>query len=144
MGQGCTLRTNLYFSHKTYSSISEVEDDIELKENIVENCKKELMMLMVMTEPSKFWRESEAEIGETPFIWMQNQARNLIESIIDETYELADLYRLKVDWYECHNKDGKAIEPPKGEEHSIPYFWGDWIDSVYPDGTEAHNTKNIF
>lgn len=144
MGQGCTLRTNLYFSHKTYQSIIEVEDEIELKEKIIENNKKELMMLMVMTEPAKFWRESEAEVGETPFIWMQNQASSLIESIIDETYELADLYRLKVDWYECHDKDGKAIEPPKGEEHSTPYFWGDWIDSVYPDGTEAHNTKNIF
>ena len=143
MGFGTTLRTNIYFSHKTYKEKYEVEQDIALKERIIENCEKELMMFMTMTEPAKFWRESEAEVGETPLIWLQNEVSSLIESIKEETAELCDLYRLLDHWESCHDKDGKAIEPYQHENHTDNYVWGDYIDSVYPNGWEAHNVKNI-
>ena len=143
MGSGCTLRTNIYFSHKNFKTKEEVIDEIELKESIIRNCQEELMMLVTMTEPAKFWRESEAEVGETPWIWMQNEAIKNIESIKEETEELSKLRTLLYCWDDCHDKEGNAIEPPKGDSCSRDYFWGDWIKSVYPDGEVAYDPQEI-
>lgn len=141
MGCGCTLRTNIYFSHKMYRSKSEVMDDIELYETIIKNCENELMMLVTMTEPAKFWRESEAEVGETPWIWMRNDAQQNINIIKEYTAELENLQRLLLCWDECHNENGVAIEPNDGNAFDS-YFWGDTLMSVYPDGTPAHDPYN--
>lgn len=143
MGSGCTLRTNIYFSHKNFKTKDEVIEEIELKESIIRNCQEELMMLVTMTEPAKFWRESEAEVGETPWIWMQNEAIRNIESIKEETSELDNLRMLLYCWDDCHDKYGNAIEPPKGSKHSDSYFWGDWVKSVYPDGEVAYDPLEI-
>lgn len=143
MGSGCTLRTNIYFSHKNFKTKEDVIDEIELKESIIRNCQEELMMLVTMTEPAKFWRESEAEVGETPWIWMQNEAIRNIESIKEETEELSKLRTLLYCWDECHDKAGNAIEPFKGTKFSESYFWGDWIKSVYPSGDVAYDPQDI-
>lgn len=140
MGSGCTLRTNIYFSHKTYRSITEVEDEIKLQESFIANAEKDLMMLVTMTEPDRFWRKDEAEVGETPWIWIQNQAQQAIETIKEASEELARLRTLYYSWDECHDKDGFAIEAPKGDPCDT-YFWGDWIDSNYPDGTPARRPR---
>lgn len=137
MGFGTTLRTNLYFSHKTYKTKYEVYDEIELKESIIRNCETEIMMFMTMTEPAKFWKESEAEVGETPLIWMQNEIKQNLESIKESTSELAFLYKLYYAWDNCHNDEEKAIEPFKGEKLD-DYMWGDYIESVYPNGEDAN------
>lgn len=143
MGSGCTLRTNIYFSHKSYRSITEVEEEIKLQESFIANAEKDLMMLITMTEPDKFWRKDEAEVGETPWIWMQNQAMQAIETIKEASEELSKLRTLLYCWDDCHNKEGLAIEPPKGDSCSGDYFWGDWIKSVYPDGEVAHDPEKI-
>ena len=143
MGSGCTLRTNIYFSHKNYRSITEVEEDIKLQESFIANAEKDLMMLITMTEPERFWRKDEAEVGETPWIWMQNQAMQAIETIKESTEELSKLRTLLWEWSECHDEKGFAIEPFKGSGYDKPYFWGDWIKSVYPDGEIAHDPEEI-
>ena len=143
MGSGCTLRTNIYFSHKNYRSISEVEDEIKLQESFIANAEKDLMMLITMTEPDKFWRKDEAEVGETPWIWMQNQAMQAIETIKEASDELSKLRTLYYEWDDCHNKEGLAIEPHSGTSYDKPYFWGDWIKSVYPDDEIAHDPEEI-
>lgn len=144
MGSGCTLRTNIYFSHKTYSSITEVEEEIKLQELFIANAEKDLMMLITMTEPERFWRKDEAEVGETPWIWMQNQAMQAIETIKEATEELSKLRTLYYKWNDCHDKEGFAIEPHKGTSYGKSYFWGDWIDSNYPDGTQAYRPREQF
>ena len=143
MGSGCTLRTNIYFSHKSYRSITEVEEEIKLQESFIANAEKDLMMLITMTEPDKFWRKDEAEVGETPWIWMQNQAMDAIETIKEATDELSKLRTLLWEWSECHNEEGFAIEPHEGTGYDKSYFWGDWIKSVYPDGEVAHDPEKI-
>lgn len=143
MGSGCTLRTNIYFSHKNFKTKDEVIDEIELQKSFITNAEKDLMMLVIMTEPAKFWRESEAEVGETPWIWMQNQVMTAIETIKDASEELLKLQTLLYCWDECHDKDGNAIEPPKGSTYSDSYFWGDWIKSVYPNGEVAYDPQDI-
>lgn len=143
MGSGCTLRTNIYFSHKNYRSISEVEDDIKLQESFIANAEKDLMMLITMTEPERFWRKDEAEVGETPWIWMQNQAMQAIETIKEASEELSKLRTLLYEWDECHDKEGLAIEPFKGSGYNKSYFWGDWIKSVYPNGEVARDPEEI-
>ena len=143
MGSGCTLRTNIYFSHKNYHSISEVEEDIKLQESFIANAEKDLMMLITMTEPDRFWRKDEAEVGETPWIWMQNQAMDAIRTIKEASEELSKLRTLLWEWSECHDEKGFAIEPSKGSGYNKPYFWGDWIKSVYPDGEIAHYPEEI-
>ena len=104
MGSGCTLRTNIYFSHKNYRSITEVEEEIKLQESFIANAEKDLMMLITMTEPDKFWRKDEAEVGETPWIWMQNQAMDAIRTIKESSEELSKLRTLLWEWSECHDE----------------------------------------
>lgn len=141
MGSGCTLRTNIYFSHKNYRSITEVEEEIKLHESFIANAEKDLMMLITMTEPDKFWRKDEAEVGETPWIWMQNEAQRCLETIKESSEELSKLRTLLWEWSDCHDEKGFAIEPFKGSGYDKPYFWGDWIDSNYPDGTKAYRPR---
>lgn len=146
MGSGCTLRTNIYFSHKSYRSIIEVEEEIKLQESFIANAEKDLMMLITMTEPDRFWRKDEAEVGETPWIWMQNQATQAIETIKEATEELSKLRTLLYEWSDCHTEEGLAIEPLPDDDHdshSATYFWGDWIKSVYPNGEIAHDPEEI-
>ena len=141
MGSGCTLRTNIYFSHKSYKSKDEVMNDIDLHARIIKDCENELMQLAIMTEPDKFWRKDEAEVGETPWVWIQNQVTRNIESIKESQEELSKLVTLLYCWDECHDKEDYAIEPFNGTGYDKSYFWGDWIDSNYPDGTKAHRPK---
>ena len=146
MGSGCTLRTNIYFSHKSYRSITEVEEDIKLQESFIVNAEKDLMMLITMTEPERFWRKDEADVGETPWIWMQNQATTAIETIKEATEELSKLRTLLYEWDDCHNKEGLAVEPLPDDDHGshrATYFWGDWIKSVYPNGEISHDPEEI-
>jgi hypothetical protein len=96
-----------------------------------------------MTEPDRFWRKDEAEVGETPWIWMQNQAMDAIETIKEASEELSKLRTLLWEWSECHDEEGFAIEPFKGSGYDKPYFWGDWIKSVYPNGEIAHDPEEI-
>jgi hypothetical protein len=142
MGQACTLRFDMHFYDKCYRTLDEVEADIELEEKILNNAEKDLMQLIVMTEPAKFWRESEAEIGETPYIWMQNEAMQAIETIKESTRELDKLYTLAAYWKDTHNEKGNAIQPPK-EDSNGAYFWGDYVDSDYPDGTVAFSMEQF-
>ena len=144
MSCGCTLRTNVFFSHKMYRTIDEVMYDIEMCETIIRNCEIELKMLATMTEPAKFWRESEAEVGETPWVWMQNEVQQNIDSIKEYQEELTKLRLLLSNWDECHDKDGNAIEPNGGHQ-TKSYFWGDTLKSVYPDGSVAYDPyKELF
>ena len=143
MGSGCTLRTNIYFSHKSYKSKDEVLADIDLNERIIRDCESELMQLAIMTEPDKFWRKDEAEVGETPWVWIQNQVIRNIESIKESQDELSKLRTLLYCWDDCHTITGEAIEPPKGDRCSGDYFWGDWIKSVHPNGEVAHDPDEI-
>ena len=64
-----------------------------------------------------------------------------IESIKECQDELSKLRTLLFAWDECHNEEGLAIEPLGGTGYDKSYFWGDFINSVYPDGTEAYNYR---
>lgn len=140
MGVGCWLRTTIHYRGNSFRTKDEVFDKIELNDKIIANCEKDLMTYMTMTEPAKFWRESEAEVGETPYIWLMNQVQTAIDSIKECSEENAKLKILLFDWDECHNADGMAIEAPKTDSKGT-YYGGDYIDTVYPDGTPAYNHR---
>jgi hypothetical protein len=140
MGMGCYLTTTIHYHDKIFQSKDELINEIELNNNIINNCEKELMTYMVMTEPSKFWRESEAEVGETPYIWLWNEVQRCIDSIKEYSAQNERLYILLYDWDECHDKNGVAITAPKTDSNG-KYFGGDCINTVYPDGTEAYNYR---
>lgn len=140
MGVGCWLRTTIHYRGYSFKTKDELYDKIEENNRIIEICEKDLMMYMTMTEPAKFWRESEAEVGETPFTWMYNEVQRNIDSIKECTEENARLNILLWKWDECHREDGMAIEAPESDTRCT-YYGGDFIDTVYPDGTEAHNHR---
>lgn len=140
MGWGCYLTTTIYYNGHMFRSKDEVFDEIELNNSIIANCEKELLMYMTMTEPAKFWRESEAEVGETPLVWLQNEVQHCIDSIKENTEKNAVLQILLDKWDECHTKNGKAIAEPKTNKIGS-YYGGDEIATVYPDGSEAYTPK---
>lgn len=140
MGVGCWLRTTVHYRGQSFRTKDEVQDKIDENNRIIEVCEKDLMMYMTMTEPAKFWRESESEVGESPLTWMYNEVQRCIDGIKESTEENARLYILLNEWDDCHNENGVAIAQPKGELGDS-FYGGDFIDSVYPDGTEAYNHR---
>ena len=98
MGIGCWLRTTVHYRGQSFRTKDEVQDKIDENNRIIEVCEKDLMMYMTMTEPAKFWRESEAEVGETPLTWMYNEVQRCIDGIKESTEENARLYILLNEW----------------------------------------------
>lgn len=140
MGTGCWLRTTIHYRGESFKTKDDVQDKIDQNNRIIEMCERDLLMYMTMTEPAKFWRESESEVGETPLTWMYNEVQRCIDGIKECTEENSRLYILLYEWDECHTEWGVAIEQPKGETRGS-YYGGDFIDSVYPDGSQAHNVR---
>ena len=119
----------IYYSCKTYNSLSEVEEDLEEVNQRIAKIHSDLRTLVFMTEPNKFKSEN-----ETADYYLDNQFEELYESLEEEFIERYKLEILKSNWNSCHNKDGLGINPPE-EVYNSTYIDGDFVF------TEKYPTK---
>lgn len=123
MGWQTDLVCRISFDNKTYNDLYEVEEDIATNKKIVQDAKKQLHDLAIMTEPKKFFNEEDGEI-----LWqIQKKVDECLEIIDDYMMDLHDLYLLRDNWDNCHNKDGLAKAIPKDFEWNTAYLDGDFI-----------------
>lgn len=113
MGQSTRLYTKITFFDKCYNTKSEVERDLENAYGRLEKLKKELIILVMMTEPNKF-----APKNQSPSEYLNSNAQVLIDEIGDLNIEIWKLEILLDRWEECHTKDGLGKYPPEGEQHT--------------------------
>ena len=143
MSWGTYFTMTHYFNRETYTSLGQVESELEdtIKERQV--AEADLQALAMMTEPKKF-------IGEDsdPIYAIRERVKELVEEITNCSIKIYMLSELKEYWDECHKKIGDVeygIEPSKSEgrnswEGPRYYCSGDFIKSCYPDGTPTEAT----
>lgn len=159
MGFGTYHTHTYYFSHETYTEKQGVLDAIEDDGELIGRYKDRLKALALMTEPQKFFDSGNC------LQQVQDEVSGILESLEELFIHQQRLYDLYYDWDESHTEiAGKefAIEAPKeirkkdevteimgdGTEvphtiygHTLPFVDGDFIPSVYPDGTVSEGTK---
>ena len=109
MGWGTYLTTDIYFDRKTYSTIQEVEADIEETKEMIQYCRDGLKKLAYCTEPSKMMSEEDKK-ESSPDWWIQEQFNTYWESIGEYYTELYKLECLHDKWKDCHDEKGKPIK----------------------------------
>lgn len=147
MGWGIYLYPQIYYSKVDFKSKWDIEREIDELKRVIKMLEDRLLSLVMTTEPNKMMSKDEEC---SPQEWLLFEYRKLIEGYDDSLkgyyYELWKLELLYENWDGAHNKEGKAIRPPKGifEEWDTAYIDGDFIDSVYPDGTDPFSKENKY
>ena len=136
MAWGTTLYTSLYFSRETFRTKYEVENALKDAKKMRDLYKDRIKAMVFMTEPNKYYSIEEGDILEQ----VQNDLDIQFNGLDDYNYEIYKLELLLEEWDKCHNKDGKAICPPEDMPYDTCYLSGDFIEMVYPDGTEVDNS----
>lgn len=142
MGWGIHLYPQIYYSKVDFRSKADVEDEIESTKRIIKMLEDKLLSLVMTTEPSKMMSKDEEC---SPSEWLLFEYRHIMDdtecSLKDYYYELWKLELLYDNWDNAHNKEGKAVKPPKDsfKEWDQAYMTGDYIDSVYENNeSEKH------
>lgn len=133
MGWGTTLYTSLYFSRETFRTKYEVESALNDAKKMRDLYKDKIKAMVYMTEPNKYYSTEEGDILEQ----VQNDLDIQFNELDDYNYEIYKLELLLEEWDKCHNKEGKAICPPEYMPYDACYLHGDFIEMVYPNGTEV-------
>lgn len=133
MGWSTELFCNLSFNKKTYNSLLEVENDIDEIKAILSNIKATLRQLAYITEPEKFYSKDDYN---SPGDYIESELSRCLDELDDYYFDLVKLEYLRDNWYNCHDKDGFAIEPPKPMEWETAYITGDFIR------TKENNDEN--
>lgn len=123
MGWATELTTTLLFNRKTYTNKYQVESDLDLVKDNIAKVRQSLVALAVTTEPAKVIH---VEDDESVIDVVVESANELIDSLMELTYERDKLEILLDDWNDCHDKDGKPRNTPEGFEP--PYIDGDFIN----------------
>lgn len=147
MGWGIYLYPQIYYSKVDFRSKWDVENEIDNVKRIIKMLEDKLLSLVMTTEPHKMMPQDE---NWTPQEWLLSEYRQIMEGYEDSLkgyyYELWKLELLYDNWDNAHNKDGKAIHPPKGsfKKWDTAYIHGDFIDSVYEDGTDPYGKESSY
>lgn len=145
MGFGIYLYPEIYYSKPRWSSLYELNQEIESIKRIIDMLKKKLAALAMMTEPRKMMPDDQ----EDPMWWVQREVDDILNDEYSEAsleYYYRELFKLELmrdNWDKCH-KDSIAIAPPKGSfTKTEAYMTGDFVDSDYEDGTEHYRCKSL-
>lgn len=147
MGWGIYLYPQIYYSKVDYRTKWDVERAIDETKKVIKMLEEKLLSLVMTTEPNKMMPKDEEC---SPSEWLLFEYRNIMEGYDDSLkgyyYELWKLELLLENWDGAHNKEGKAIHPPKGSfiEWDRAYMHGDFIESVYEDGTDPYSKETTY
>lgn len=129
MSTETALLCNIHFVGASYNYLWEVEQEIRKLEKYCEKCKQELRDLVMMTEPQKYF----TAINENGSVYEQITERieQIAESMEGWVCKLHDLYYLRDNWDNCHDKaSGLAIPPPDGIGYETAYYHGDYVRTI--------------
>lgn len=146
MGWGTYFTMTHYFNRETYTHLGQVETALQESKKRMQEVESELTALALMTEPKKFVSED-----SDPIYVLRQRVKELLEEYNQLSIDIYMLSELKEYWDECHKTiDGEVygIEPNLSEgrnswEGPKYYCSGDFIKTVYPDGTITEDTKNL-
>ena len=130
MGWSTELFCNISYNRETFNSKYEVEDKLNTINKYINNCKKTLRDLAIMTEPNNFFND---DSDSDPYNQITINFEDTIELLEEYYIEKYKLLLLLDNWENCHNKEGLAIYPPDNIDWNTAYLHGDFVKSTkYP------------
>ena len=130
MSWSTELFCNISYNRETFNSKYEVEDKLNTVNKYINDCKKTLRDLAIMTEPNKFFNDNP---DSDPYNQITINFEDTIELLEEYYIEKYKLLLLLDNWENCHNKEGLAIYPPDNIDWNTAYLHGDFVKSTkYP------------
>lgn len=130
MSWSTELFCNISYNRETFNSKYEVKDKLNTVNKYINDCKKTLRDLAIMTEPNKFFNDNP---DLDPYNQITINFEDTIELLEEYYIEKYKLLLLLDNWEKCHNKEGLAIYPPDNIDWNTAYLHGDFVKSTkYP------------
>lgn len=112
------------FLRKTYKTKEDVQEDLEEARSNIRAAKETVTKLVYMTEPSKFFKASG---GESVLDIVAEELQSAFDSLEEAQIEECRLTILLDEWENCHDENGKAIQPPDNIDCMTAFISGDYI-----------------
>lgn len=113
------------FLRKTYKNKEYVQEDLEEARNNIRAAKETITKLVYMTEPNKFFKASG---GESVLDIVAEELQSAFDSLEEAQIEEFRLTILLDEWENCHDENGKAIQPPDNIDCMTAFLSGDYIE----------------
>lgn len=123
MSYGTDLWCCISFLRKTYKTKGDVQEDLDDARDSIRTAKETITKLVYMTEPNKFFNSGSESAMELINYELQSAFDMLEEAQIEE----CRLMILLDEWENCHNSDGKAIQPPDNIDCMTAFISGDYL-----------------
>lgn len=112
------------FLRKTYKTKEDVQEDLEEARNNIRAAKETITKLVYMTEPNKFFKASG---GESVLDIVAEELQSAFDSLEEAQIEECRLTILLDEWENCHDENGKAIQPPDNIDCMTAFISGDYL-----------------
>lgn len=113
------------FLRKTYKTKEDVQEDLDEARSNIRTAKETITKLVYMTEPNKFFKASG---GESVLDIVAEELQSAFDSLEEAQIEECRLTILLDEWENCHDENGKAIQPPNNIDCMTAYINGDYIE----------------
>lgn len=112
------------FLRKTYKTKEDVQEDLDEARNNIRTAKETITKLVYMTEPNKFFKASG---GESVLDIVAEELQSAFDSLEEAQIEECRLTILLDEWENCHDENGKAIQPPDNIDCMTAFISGDYL-----------------
>ena len=112
------------FLRKTYKTKEDVQEDLDEARSNIRAAKETITKLVYMTEPNKFFKASG---GESVLDIVAEELQSAFDSLEEAQIEECRLTILLDEWENCHDENGKAIQPPDNIDCMTAFISGDYI-----------------
>lgn len=112
------------FLRKTYKTKEDVQEDLDEARSNIRTAKETITKLVYMTEPNKFFKASG---GESVLDIVAEELQSAFDSLEEAQIEECRLTILLDEWENCHDENGKAIQPPDNIDCMTAFISGDYL-----------------
>ena len=118
MSYGTDLWCCISFLRKTYKTKGDVQEDLDDARDSIRTAKETITKLVYMTEPNKFFNSG----SESAMELVNYELQSAFDSLEEAQAEECRLMILLDEWENCHDSDGKAIQPPDNIDGIIAFI----------------------
>ena len=124
MSYSTDLSCCISFLRKTYKTKEDVQEDLDETRSNIRAAKETITKLVYMTEPNKFFKASG---GESVLDIVAEELQSAFDSLEEAQIEECRLTILLDEWENCHDENGKAIQPPDNIDCMTAFLSGDYL-----------------
>lgn len=133
------------FSKKDFSSLEAVKEEIDELETLKKQYQDNILGLVVMTEPNKFFDTTEADLLAV----LSNKTNEYLKELISVSIELSILKDMERNWESIHEQvsiNGKeylvAKEVPNPDIYPFAFIRGDYVETAKKLKEELKEEEN--